>query len=250
MSGGTVGAVPIAREATDAVLITVYWLLQSGADVPSDLDWLSREEREVCDTLRFAKRRDDWLLGRWTAKQAARRHLAIDADDLRRLEIRAATSGAPEVFVDGANAPAEISLTHCEGRACCALTPRPREQPRLALGCDLEHVAPRSAAFLADYFTDEETALIRAATPAARAEVATLLWSAKESALKALRNGLRQDTRDVTVTPALAAGSGVWQPLSAVDRASGTRFDGWWRRVADCVLTVAAHPSPRAPIAM
>ncbi len=52
-----------------------------------------------------------------------------------------------------------------------------------------------SDAFVADYFAPEEQTLIAHSSPADRELMLALLWSAKESALKALREGLRLDTR-------------------------------------------------------
>jgi hypothetical protein len=50
--------------------VDLYWLEQSEADVPAHNDWLSVRERAFLDTIRFAKRRGDWRLGRWAAKRA------------------------------------------------------------------------------------------------------------------------------------------------------------------------------------
>ena len=69
------------------------------------------------------------------------------------------------------------------------------------IGCDLEMVEPRSDAFVADYFTIEEQALVARASAEDRPRLLALLWSAKESALKALHEGLRLDTRSVIVNP-------------------------------------------------
>ena len=55
-----------ALELSDAT--TVAWLEQSEADLPPHDDWLSVDEALQLDRLRFAKRRADWRLGRWTAK--------------------------------------------------------------------------------------------------------------------------------------------------------------------------------------
>ena len=65
----------------------------------------------------------------------------------------------------------------------------------MALGCDLEVIEPRSEEFVADYFTTEEQKMVSQAPIADRSKLLALLWSAKESALKALREGLRFDTR-------------------------------------------------------
>jgi hypothetical protein len=75
-----------------------------------------------------------------------------------------------------------------------------------------------------------------------------LVWSAKESALKALGEGLRLDTRAVEVTvPAWVAGEPTsWLPLS-VRTPGGERFPGHWCTAGDFVWTLVAErgiPSP------
>ena len=97
------------------------------------------------------------------------------------VEIHAEASGAPEAFVDARPAALTISLSHRDGRAICAVAPIGVE-----LGCDLEVVEPRSDAFLSDYFAAEEQALVAREPAAAQPRLVTLLWSAKESTLKAL----------------------------------------------------------------
>jgi hypothetical protein len=48
----------------------VYWLEQAVNDVPDNNNWLCTGELACLNRLRFAKRRADWRLGRWTAKRA------------------------------------------------------------------------------------------------------------------------------------------------------------------------------------
>jgi hypothetical protein len=47
-------------------------------------------------SMRFAKRRGEWLLARWTAKQAIAHHLGLGLSrvDLARVEIRTILAGA------------------------------------------------------------------------------------------------------------------------------------------------------------
>ncbi len=65
------------------------------------------------------------------------------------------------------------------------------------------------------------------------------VWSAKESALKALRQGLRLDTREVEVELSCSARGG-WQPQQV--RHATRTFEGWWRR--DCSHELTAVPEP------
>lgn len=214
----------------------IYWLEQTEAQVPEGNDWLSAGEAEVLRGFRFVKRRADWRLGRWTAKNAVAMRLGapMEPEGLRKIEIRAAASGAPEVFFEGERTPINISLTHREGLGACAIGPA-----GTPLGCDLEFVEPHSPAFAADYFCAEEQELVAAAGFAKRDCLLALLWSAKESALKALQEGLRLDTRSVIVSPSRIGSSqaNLWNPLRA-RCASGITLHGWWNHANGFVRTV------------
>ena len=159
------------------------------------------------------------------------------------MDIRPAPSGAPEVFFANQPAPVTISLSHRDGIAACAVVMSGAE-----MGCDLEIVEPRSDAFVADYFTAEEQALVARASAADRPWLLALLWSAKESALKALHEGLRLDTRCVVVSPfdeSIALNG--WSPLR-VRYTGGVVFHGWWQLAETVVRTVVGLPAPDSPI--
>jgi 4'-phosphopantetheinyl transferase len=213
----------------------IDWLEQTESDVPEDDDWLSEGEGDRQRALRFPKRRADWRLGRWTAKLAlaARLHISRNPENLAGIEIRAAPCGAPEAFLDGRAARATISISHCDGFALCAVA-----QPGAALGCDIERIEPRSAAFASDYFTEEEQGLVAHAAAGDPARLLTLLWSAKESALKALRTGLRLDTRSVSIM--LGEGGEIRAHCF-----NGQVFHGWWEETRGGLLrTFLAAPRP------
>ncbi|HEV3197413.1 MAG TPA: 4'-phosphopantetheinyl transferase superfamily protein [Bryobacteraceae bacterium] len=221
----------------------VYWLEQTEADVPAGDNWLSASEAACLGRLRFAKRRADWRLGRWTAKCAVAAYLKMPGCPTA-LEIRAAPSGAPEVYVQSRPAEVTISISHRARRAACAVSPA-----GAALGCDVEIVEPHSDAFAADYFTAEEQSLV-AQSGAGRHALLTMLWSGKESALKALGEGLRLDTRCVTVRPLdvqESSGEWIWRPMQA-DRTSGEVLHGWWQRAGDVVRTLVSRPVSGPPI--
>jgi 4'-phosphopantetheinyl transferase len=221
---------------------TIAWLTCEDADVPPGDGWLGPAEVSYLASRRFPKRRSDWRLGRWTAKQALRAWLEHPPEPFE-LEIIAARDGAPEAWCSGRALPLLISLSHRDGRAACVVAP-----PGVRAGCDLETVEERSQAFLADYFTPGELAQLQKADPRRRTEAATVIWSAKESALKALRTGLRRDTRSVEVrldtAPSSAAG---WRRLQVADRLGGETFPGWWRRTGAQVLSVVAEAGVQEP---
>lgn len=225
----------------------VYWFEQAEADVPEENEWLSESELNFFNRLRFARRRADWRLGRWTAKQAvaALLNLASFPPALAKIEIVPAPSGAPEVFFENKLSPVTISLSHRNHGAICTLGPGTFE-----LGCDLELIERRSDAFITDYFTAEEQALVAAQPATDRPQLLALLWSAKESALKALRFGLRLDTRSVIVD-LLDCPFDVnsWHPLQ-VRYSGGRTFRGWWQVADNMVQTVVASPPPGRPISL
>jgi 4'-phosphopantetheinyl transferase len=216
--------------------VLTWWLARAEEQLPQGAGWLTATERRYAGSMRYAKRRTDFLLNRWALKLAVVRVLGWPEDDaaLARIEARPAADGAPELFVDGQPAGRGVSLTDRAGSAACLIAGE-----AAAIGCDLELVEPRSDAFVRDYLTDPERDLVFAAGPA-RDVAANLIWSAKESALKVLRTGLRRDTRSVEVTVTdLAPPERSWSPLE-VRTAEGTIFGGWWRRSGSFVLTVCA----------
>ena len=226
----------------------ICWLEQNERDVPRGDAWLSASERARLDGLLVPKRRADWRLGRWTAKCAVSGYLKLpgDPEALAETELRPAPSGAPRVFLHGEPAPVALSLSHSGCTGFCAIAPSGSE-----VGCDLETVEPRSLAFLADYFTNEERELVAQTEIANRDRVLTLLWSAKESALKALRRGLRLDTRSVNADPSNfpQTRDEEWRRVR-VAHLGGRTFHGWWRQSRDLVYTVVADPPPRRLVAL
>jgi 4'-phosphopantetheinyl transferase len=205
-------------------------------NVPDGDAWLHPEERCVLAALTVDKRRREWRAGRWAAKQAVAAELGVELTDV---EVRAAGDGAPEPFVAGEAVPLSLSISHSGDRAACLLASTP-----VQAGCDLERIEPRAPVFVDDFFTQAERRLVAAATGDIRDLVVTLVWSAKESALKALRCGLRRDTRSVEV--ALGdEGEDGWRALRVRDFEGSRTLYGWWRRCDDAVLTaVASAPSP------
>lgn len=226
-------------------LMQVYWFEQHEVDMPAEPEhngWLGASERVHLAGLRFPKRRADWLLGRWTAKRAVARCLSLPChlSALVDLEIRAAADGAPEAFLAGEPAPVTISLSHRAGLAVCSVA-----RAAAALGCDVELIEPRIATFASNYFAPEEQDRVAQAPPLEQPRLLTLIWSAKESAMKALRAGLRLDTRSVIVST--EDGQGVWHPLH-VRQLGGRLFTGWWQTQDRMVRTLVADPPALPPM--
>ena len=226
----------------------IFWFEQTDAAVPAADDWLSESELSRLGSLRFPKRRADWRLGRWTSKHAVAAALELPNDNraLTKIVISAAATGEPEVTIADRAHAVTISISHRDGLAACTVA-----LGKVELGCDLELIEPKSDAFIADYFTAEEQDLVSQIGAPAQPLLASLVWSAKESALKALHVGLRADTRSVVVDPTELHGAEVpcidWRPLRILCPGEA-EFRGWWRYAGNVVRTVVAAPSPQRPI--
>ncbi len=220
------------------------WLARGEDDIPPDPGWLAPGEAARAGGLRFTKRRTEYLLRRLAAKHAIAAAVGlrpVNTTVLARIEVRNAPSGAPYVLVDGGPCGLAVSISDRAGWAVCLVGTGLAD-----VGCDLELVEPRSAGFVRDFLTAAEQRYVAAQPDPDVA--ANLLWSAKESALKVLRTGLRRDTRSVEVTVHEGQSEG-WAPLT-VRSVEGTVFPGWWRRDGRFLFTVASAAAVPPPVAL
>ena len=222
----------------------IYWMLAHSDQAAREAaQVLSPAELQRYSAFRFPKRRDEWFLGRCTAKALAHSLPAYREYSLNQIEIRNALEGAPFLQLPERAAPAEcLSISHSGDLAVCALAPG----LELQVGADLEKVEARTETFILDYFTSTERQLVEKCPPESRAMLVTLIWSAKESMLKAMGVGLRRDTRMVEVQ-ALAGDLQVrtepaqWQTLQVAEQSDdGKTWAAWWQRRDPYVLTLAA----------
>jgi 4'-phosphopantetheinyl transferase len=222
----------------------IHSLMQTVADLPAlpHALWLSPPERERLATFHIPKRREEWLLGRWTAKMLVRQYLAeqeAHAPELYELSVEAGPSGAPEVRIERPALRVELegvrlSISHSAGVAFCAL-----DDEGQCVGADVERIEPRHPAFAGDYFTPAELHLIAGAPEGRRDLLITAIWSAKEAALKALCLGLTVDTRLVECLP--GPSSDGWAPVDITLAAAVPNrrpLAGWWRKQGGYVLTL------------
>jgi 4'-phosphopantetheinyl transferase len=225
----------------------VYRWLALGEDaLPAGEQWLAPGEVASLAGLRYTKRRTEYLLRRLVTKHAVASVTGRPTEPamLAGIEVRNAASGAPYVCVEGAPLALGVSISDRAGWAVCVTFP-----VGASVGCDLELVEPRTPGFVSDFFTAAEQRSV-ALRPAGdeRNTAANLIWSAKESALKVLRTGLRRDTRTLEVTLAAPRGDG-WGALT-VRAMEGAMFPGWWRREGRFLLTIAADVDALPPIAL
>lgn len=235
----------------------IHWLLQSAAEhpdlargVPSP-GVFSPAELLRLEQFRFDKRRREWLLGRWTAKQLLRSYLreqhALEAP-LSALVVGREPSGAPAAFFEsqqaasagwpvdvveelpligaagvqptgpaltvvGVRLPVSLSISHSNGAAFCALLETGQAPPMLRLGVDIERIDARTDQFRAAFLTTAENEWINSAVAELADVLVTATWSSKESVLKALQLGLTVDTRRVTALCQIADDVTQWTPV-------------------------------------
>ena len=223
------------------------WLALGEDALPPGQQWLAPGEADVLAGLRYTKRRTEYLLRRLVTKHAVAAVIghATDPTALAGIEVRNEPSGAPYVCVDDTRLALGVSISDRAGWAVCVTSPI--HAP--AVGCDLELVESRTPGFVADFLTPAEQRLV-AAYPVGgeRDAAANLIWSAKESALKVLRTGLRRDTRSVEVALDPPGDDG-WGGLT-VRAVEGRVFPGWWRRDGRFLFTMAAEVRTSPPVAL
>ena len=110
---------------------------------------LSLQEQTYYQTLRFPKRRNEWLGGRFALKQVVGRILSVS--DLTRIEVLPQESGRPKLLVSGKPVKLAHSITHSNGFAVAAASAEEK-----LIGIDLEKIEHRISAWKTDFFHPSE----------------------------------------------------------------------------------------------
>lgn len=226
----------------------IQWLVQSTSehpDLPRGIappDLLQPIEQQRLAELKLSKRRSEWLIGRWTAKHLLQACLRRDLNvrlPLNAIGIYNDAHGAPVAMIDCGSRIAEWAIAISHSHACGFSAAMP--EGAIGLGADIERIELREWRFVEDYFTLDEINRVRVAPIEQRETLITAIWSAKESALKALRLGLTLDTRRVhcAIDPRRYSDR-EWMAFDITCTSSYTeRLRGWWRTWGEYVLTVA-----------
>ncbi len=154
---------------------------------------LTLQEQAYYNTLKFPKRRSEWLGGRIALKQVAARVLKTD---LKNLEVLPQDTGLPKLLVGGNPAPLSYSITHSHGFAVAAVSAEEK-----FLGIDLEKIEHRISAWKNDFFHPSELT-------ADSDEFLTALWTQKEALVKLLGTGLSLRSNEVCCIDGQARFSG------------------------------------------
>ena len=103
-------------------------LLVSGTGI----DWLTSEEEAALAVLGSAKRRAQFVAGRWLLRYAVRTALGLDVRYMVRL-----IDGRPVLMLGRSKAPMPVSISHCADLVLCGV------MASGLLGVDVERVRPR-----------------------------------------------------------------------------------------------------------
>lgn len=155
---------------------------RNAADLESDAaNWLSEREQGVLAGFRFAKRRGDWLAGRYCAKAALVAWRG--GGPAKEVEVAAGVFGQPLVR-DARRPGARVGVAHAAGWG--AAIAFGDDHP---LGLDLEAIDPERSEVIRSQMTERELTAAAAWAPDEATRL-TWLWTAKEALSKALGTGL------------------------------------------------------------
>jgi 4'-phosphopantetheinyl transferase len=226
----------------------MHWLLESVDDLKEFPEaFLSAGEMAKYTSFRFPKRRDEWLLGRWTAKRLLQAVLLQQTNEIiarSAVEILNDGDGVPYAKLHEEPLAIHFSLSHSTNHALCACyAPAKQDGTAGRIGADLEFIEPRDEYLVRDYFTAQEAEQVAAIAPALRDTLITAIWSAKEAVLKALHKGLSVDTRTVDITMApFAQAPSQWAKFEIqLNLETQETLYGWWRVQEGFVLTLAGN---------
>ena len=144
---------------------------------------LSEREGAFYQTLRFPKRRTEWLGGRFALKALLSDLLQIA--DWREIEVLPCSNGKPVLVVCGIESNLAFSITHSHGYAVAAVS-----QTCALIGIDLERIEKRMDAWAKDFFHSSELT-------GEGERFLTSLWTQKEALVKLLGTGLSLNSYDV-----------------------------------------------------
>ena len=144
---------------------------------------LSTNEKRRYNSIKFDKKRTEWLAGRIAAKfSLAYTH----GKPLSQIEILKDENRSPYYIFDGVKT--HVSITHSEGMALSTVRDKT---------VDLELISERSPTFVDEVFSPEE--IKNYDLHNAESRVITMLWTMKEAHLKRMRIGLKTDLHGVII---------------------------------------------------
>ncbi len=204
-------------------------LLTTQRCFPDPSCWLTPAEIGVFERIRAPQRRQDWLAGRWAAKELIRTYFHGEAGRelaLGHIEILNDESGAPYARVPCAPRHVEISLAHSAGYGLAGLSPHG------PVGVDLQRIrSVRSDLGERVLAENELKSLARCFPEHLAVEGFCVFWALKEAAIKAQRVRPAPALREIIVQ--------LCQPGQAAILLRDRKLRAQWGRVKEFVWAVA-----------
>jgi phosphopantetheinyl transferase len=155
------------------------WLCEEAVPLSQ---WLSAAEVGELNRLRDARRRQQWLQGRWVSKQLICETLGANLTDVQILTRDDQHRGVrPQIFMKAQNLDWSLSISHSDTGVLVALF----ANNEFAVGVDLASNVPCNRGFHELWFTPRERRWLQEDTQ----RRTTLLWALKEAVYKACNRG-------------------------------------------------------------
>lgn len=215
ISAGDTQIFPLSREGQriDAVLGFV-----SVKEYPALLrrvaEFLAPPEAVYFSGLRFLRRQQSFLLGRYAAKLALQQ--ALQEPDPKAIEIGRGVFEQPLVSHLSAKTPS-VTISHCEETAVALAFPTGHP-----MGIDIEQIDPARMTTIRSQLSGVERGW---ACSADEISLSTLIWTAKEALSKALTCGLMSPVEILNLSELYPLGGGMWGGL--FQNFAQYKFLGW-----------------------
>jgi phosphopantetheinyl transferase len=167
-------------------------------------EFLGPRENAYFSTLRFARRQQSYLLGRYAAKLALRDLLA--EPDLRAIEIVRGVFEQPVVQCARSHRWC-VSISHADSLAVVVAFPAGHP-----MALDAERIDLTRYETILSQLSNQETQWI-AANAGHKLQLATALWTAKEALSKVLCTGLMSPVQIYNLSEFSRISSGNWEGL-------------------------------------
>jgi 4'-phosphopantetheinyl transferase len=220
ITAGSVRVFPLRRESlrVDTVFGFVF-----ARDYPAILDqkgeFLAPAEAVYFAGLRYLRRQQSFLLGRYAAKLALQS--LLKAADPKAIEIGRGVFEQPMISYLSARAP-EVTISHCDEIAVALAFPSGHP-----MGVDIEQIDPDRVATIRSQMSPVEREWARSAG-ADELALSTLIWTAKEALSKALTCGLMSPMEIFNLAEFYPLGLRMWGGL--FQNFGQYRFMGWLSR--------------------
>jgi 4'-phosphopantetheinyl transferase len=220
IAAGNIRAFPLKREGgrIDTVFGFVF-AREYPALLQHVLEFLNSSEIAYFAGLRFLRRQESFLLGRYAAKLALQ--YALQAPDLKAIEIGRGVFEQPLVSYVSAKT-AGVTISHCDEVAVALAFPSGHP-----MGVDIERIDPARMTTIQSQMSPLECQWARSAG-AEEITLSTVIWTAKEALSKALTCGLMSPMEILNLSELYPLRNRIWE--GHFQNFAQYKFVGWANR--------------------